>query len=264
MTVSVQVEHATKQFTLRYHRTIKQITIAAMRRQKISDTFKAVDDVSFTVQQGESIGLMGLNGSGKSTLLKLVSGVMKPDSGSVLTRGRIAGLIATGAGFHPQLSGRDNVYLNAAILGMTEAETKRKFDQIVDFADIGRFLDTPVGHYSSGMFSRLGFAVAVHTESDIFLVDEVLAVGDKPFKRKCMARMQEIRDEGRTMLYVSHAAASVRQMCDRVLVLEKGVLGFDGPVDEGIRYLHYDDADTDEKPTDVVDDTEDEVLGADV
>jgi ABC-2 type transport system ATP-binding protein len=264
MTVSVQVEHATKQFTLRYHRTIKQITIAAMRRQKISDTFKAVDDVSFTVQQGESIGLMGLNGSGKSTLLKLVSGVMKPDSGSVLTRGLIAGLIATGAGFHPQLSGRDNVYLNAAILGMTEAETKRKFDQIVDFADIGRFLDTPVGHYSSGMFSRLGFAVAVHTESDIFLVDEVLAVGDKPFKRKCMARMQEIRDEGRTMLYVSHAAASVRQMCDRVLVLEKGVLGFDGPVDEGIRYLHYDDADTDEKPTDVVDDTEDEVLGADV
>ena len=264
MTVSVQVEHATKQFTLRYHRTIKQITIAAMRRQKISDTFKAVDDVSFTVQQGESIGLMGLNGSGKSPLLKLVSGVMKPDSGSVLTRGRIAGLIATGAGFHPQLSGRDNVYLNAAILGMTEAETKRKFDQIVDFADIGRFLDTPVGHYSSGMFSRLGFAVAVHTESDIFLVDEVLAVGDKPFKRKCMARMQEIRDEGRTMLYVSHAAASVRQMCDRVLVLEKGVLGFDGPVDEGIRYLHYDDADTDEKPTDVVDDTEDEVLGADV
>jgi ABC-2 type transport system ATP-binding protein len=264
MTVSVQVEHATKQFTLRYHRTIKQITIAAMRRQKISDSFRAVDDVSFSVEQGESIGLMGLNGSGKSTLLKLVSGVMKPDSGSVLTRGRIAGLIATGAGFHPQLTGRDNVYLNAAILGMTEAETKRKFEQIVDFADIGRFLDTPVGHYSSGMFSRLGFAVAVHTESDIFLVDEVLAVGDKPFKRKCMARMQEIRDEGRTMLYVSHAAASVRQMCDRVLVLEKGALGFDGPVDEGIRYLHYDDADTDEKPTGEIEDIEDEVLGADV
>ena len=118
---------------------------------------------------------------------------------------------------------------------------KRKFDQIVDFADIGKFLDTPVGHYSSGMFSRLGFAVAVHTDSDIFLIDEVLAVGDRPFKRKCMARMQEIRDEGRTMFYVSHAAGSVRKMCDRVLVLEKGVLGFDGPVDEGIRYLHYDD-----------------------
>ncbi len=264
MTVSIQVEHASKEFTLRYHRTIKQISIAAMRRQKISDTFKAVDDVSFSVQQGESVGLMGLNGSGKSTLLKLISGVMKPDSGSVLTRGRIAGLIATGAGFHPQLSGRDNVYLNAAILGMSEAETKRKFDQIVAFADIGRFLDTPVGHYSSGMFSRLGFAVAVHTDSDIFLIDEVLAVGDRPFKRKCMARMQEIRDEGRTLVYVSHAAGSVRQMCDRVLVLEKGVLGFDGPVDEGIHYLHYDDNETDEKPTGDMDDTEDEILGADV
>ena len=262
MTVSIKAEHASKDFTLRYHRTIKQITIAAMRRQTISDTFSAVDDVSFSIDQGESVGLMGLNGSGKSTLLKLISGVMRPDAGSVLTRGRIAGLIATGAGFHPQLTGRDNVFLNAAILGMTEAETKRKFDQIVEFADIGKFLDTPVGHYSSGMFSRLGFAVAVHTESDIFLIDEVLAVGDKPFKRKCMLRMQEIRDEGRTMLYVSHAAGSVRKMCDRVLVLEQGALGFDGPVDEGIRYLHYEDTESDENPDS--EDSEDEELGADV
>jgi len=262
MTASIVARGATKQFTMRYHRTIKQITIAAIRRQQISDTFNAVDDVSFTIEQGESVGLMGLNGSGKSTLLKMINGVMRPDEGEILTRGRIAGLIATGAGFHPQLSGRDNVYLNAAILGMSEAETKRKFDQIVEFADIGRFLDTPVGHYSSGMFSRLGFAVAVHTDSDIFLVDEVLAVGDRPFKKKCMARMQEIRDEGRTMLYVSHASASVRKMCDRVLVLEKGVLGFDGPVDEGIRYLHYDDDDTDETETEELD--ADEELGADV
>ncbi len=245
MTESVVVQDASKLFTMRYHRTIKQITIAAMRKQKISDSFNAVKDVSFTIEQGESVGLMGLNGSGKSTLLKLINGVMKPDQGKVLTRGRIAGLIATGAGFHPQLSGRDNVYLNAAILGMTEAETKRKFDQIVEFADIGKFLDTQVGHYSSGMFSRLGFAVAVHTDSDIFLIDEVLAVGDRPFKRKCLARMQEIRKEGRTLVYVSHAAGSVRKMCDRVLVLEKGELGFDGPVDEGIRYLHYDDDEDD-------------------
>jgi ABC-2 type transport system ATP-binding protein len=262
MTVSIRADHASKEFTMRYHRTIKQITIAALRRQAISDTFRAVDDVSFTIEQGESVGLMGLNGSGKSTLLKLVNGVMKPDSGTVLTRGRIAGLIATGAGFHPQLTGRDNVYLNAAILGMTEAETRRKFDEIVAFADIGKFLDTPVGHYSSGMFSRLGFAVAVHTDSDIFLIDEVLAVGDKPFKRKCMVRMQEIRAEGRTMVYVSHAAASVRRMCDRVLVLEKGVLGFDGPVDEGIRYLHYDDSEDDVNSEEESD--ADEELGADV
>ncbi len=263
MTQSIVCENATKQFTMRYHRTIKQITIAAMRRQPISDTFDAVQDVSFSIEQGESVGLMGLNGSGKSTLLKLINGVMRPDRGEVLTRGRIAGLIATGAGFHPQLTGRDNVFLNAAILGMTEAETRRKFDQIVDFADIGKFLETPVGHYSSGMFSRLGFAVAVHTESDIFLIDEVLAVGDRPFKRKCMARMQEIRDEGRTMVYVSHAAGSVRKMCDRVLVLEKGVLGYDGPVDEGIRYLHYDDDEDVNSETNEESDT-DEELGADV
>jgi ABC-2 type transport system ATP-binding protein len=249
---------------MRYHRTIKQMSIAKLRGQDLSDSFLAVDDVSFTVEQGESIGLMGLNGSGKSTLLKLISGVMKPDNGSVLTRGRIAGLIATGAGFHPQLTGRDNVYLNAAILGMSEAETRRKFDQIVEFADIGRFLDTPVGHYSSGMFSRLGFAVAVHTESDIFLMDEVLAVGDKPFKRKCMARMAEIKAEGRTMFYVSHAAGSVRKMCNRVLVLEKGSLGFDGPVDDGIRYLKYDDTDDDVNSEEIEDEDEDDELGADV
>jgi ABC-2 type transport system ATP-binding protein len=264
MTESIVCENVSKRFTMRYHRTLKQITVAALRRQPISDTFLAVNDVSFTVEQGESIGLMGLNGSGKSTLLKLISGVMKPDNGSVLTRGRIAGLIATGAGFHPQLTGRDNVYLNAAILGMSEAETRRKFDQIVEFADIGRFLDTPVGHYSSGMFSRLGFAVAVHTESDIFLMDEVLAVGDKPFKRKCMARMAEIKAEGRTMFYVSHAAGSVRKMCNRVLVLEKGSLGFDGPVDDGIRYLKYDDTDDDVNSEEIEDEDEDDELGADV
>jgi ABC-2 type transport system ATP-binding protein len=264
MTESIVCENVSKRFTMRYHRTLKQITVAALRRQPISDTFLAVNDVSFTVEQGESIGLMGLNGSGKSTLLKLISGVMKPDNGSVLTRGRIAGLIATGAGFHPQLTGRDNVYLNAAILGMSEAETRRKFDQIVEFADIGRFLDTPVGHYSSGMFSRLGFAVAVHTDSDIFLIDEVLAVGDRPFKRKCMARMQEIRKEGRTMVYVSHAAGSVRKMCERVLVLENGVLGYDGPVDEGIKYLHYDDSEDDVHSEQNEDSDTDEELGADV
>jgi ABC-2 type transport system ATP-binding protein len=260
-TDSIVVDGVSKRFTMQYHRTLKQMAIAAARRQDISDTFLALDDVSFTVQQGESIGLMGLNGSGKSTLLKLINGVMPPDQGKVLTRGRIAGLIATGAGFHPQISGRDNIYLNAAILGMSEQETKRKFDDIVEFADIGKFLDTPVGHYSSGMFSRLGFAVAVHTSSDIFLVDEVLAVGDKPFKRKCIARMQEIRAEGRTLFYVSHAAPSIRKMCDRVLVLEKGVLAFDGPVDDGIKYIKYDDDDGDETNPD--DDTDAE-LGADV
>ena len=263
-TESIVVRDVSKRFTMRYHRTIKQMTVAMMRRQEISDTFLALQDVSFTVQQGESIGLMGLNGSGKSTLLKIINGVMRPDSGEVLKRGRIAGLIATGAGFHPQLTGRENIYLNAAILGMTDNETRKKFDDIIEFADIGKFLDTPVGHYSSGMFSRLGFAVAVHTDSDIFLVDEVLAVGDKPFKRKCIARMEEIKKEGRTLFYVSHSAPSVRRMCDRVLVLEQGVLGFDGPVAEGIRYLKYDN-DPDDVSSENEDENDDDAeLGADI
>jgi ABC-2 type transport system ATP-binding protein len=261
MTESIVVENATKTFTLRYHRTFKQVAIARLKRQPVANSFTAVDDVSFTVQQGEAIGLMGLNGSGKSTLLKLINGIMRPDSGSVRTRGRIAGLIATGAGLHPRLTGRDNIFLNAAILGMSEAETRRKFDEIVEFADVGRFLDTEVGHYSSGMYSRLGFSVAINVDSDIFLADEVLAVGDKPFKKKCMARMQEIREEGRTMVYVSHAAGSVRKMCDRVIVLEQGKLGFDGDVDAGIKYVEYD---ADDGEVDDPTEQEDDELGADI
>jgi ABC-2 type transport system ATP-binding protein len=259
VTESIVARNVSKQFTLRYHRTLKQMAMAAARRQDISDTFLALDDVSFTIEQGESIGLMGLNGSGKSTLLKLINGIMRPDGGEMLTRGRIAGLIATGAGFHPQLSGRDNIFLNAAVLGMSEAETRRKFDSIVEFADVGKHLDSQVGHYSSGMFSRLGFAVAIHVDSDIFLADEVLAVGDKPFKRKCLAKMQEIRDSGRTLFYVSHAPGSVRKMCDRVIVLEEGRIGFDGAVDAGIKYLHYED---DTPAGD--EENEDDQLGSDI
>jgi ABC-2 type transport system ATP-binding protein len=255
---SIVVEHVTKEFTMQYHRTLKQMAVATARGLPLREQFQAVNDVSFTVEQGESIGLMGLNGSGKSTLLKIINGVMRPDSGMVRTRGRIAGLIATGAGFHPQLSGRDNLYLNGAIIGMSEAEINGKFDEIVDFADIGKFLDIPVSHYSSGMYARLGFSIAIHVDADIFLADEVLAVGDRPFKKKCMAKMQEIRRQGTTIFYVSHASASVRAMCDRVLVLESGHLNFDGGVDEGIHYLEYDD---DEETDEALSDGE---LGADI
>ena len=241
MTTYIEVENATKSFTMQYHRSLKQIVLARARGQKTHDRFNAVDGVSFTVQQGEAVGLMGLNGSGKSTLLKMISGVMQPDRGSVLTRGRVAGLIATGAGFQPQMTGRDNLWLNAAILGMTEAETRRKLDEIIDFADLGKFIDTPVVYYSSGMRARLGFAVAVNVEADIFIADEALAVGDRPFKKKCRERMRKIREEGTTIFFVSHAPGAVKQLCDRVIVLEKGRLGFDGDVDEGIHYLHYDD-----------------------
>lgn len=258
MTSSIVVENLSKDFSMQYHRTLKQMAVAAIRGLPLTESFSAIDDVSFTVEQGESIGLMGLNGSGKSTLLKVINGVLRPDAGSVRTRGRIAGLIATGAGFHPQMTGRENLFLNGAILGMSEAEIKRKFDEIVDFADIGKFLDTPVSHYSSGMYARLGFAIAVHVDADIFLADEVLAVGDRPFKKKCMAKMQEIRQQGTTIFYVSHASSSVRAMCDRVLVLESGHLNFDGDVDEGIHYLQYDD---DEETAEAISDGE---LGADV
>jgi ABC-2 type transport system ATP-binding protein len=258
MPESIIVEGVSKEFSMQYHRTLKQMAVATARRLPLKETFQAVDNVTFTVEQGESIGLMGLNGSGKSTLLKLINGVLRPDQGYIRTRGRIAGLIATGAGFHPQLTGRENLFLNGAIMGMGEAEIKRKFDEIVGFADIGRFLDTPVSHYSSGMFARLGFAIAVHVDADIFLADEVLAVGDRPFKKKCLAKMQKIRAEGTTIFYVSHASASVRAMCDRVLVLESGKLNFDGPVDAGIKYLEYDDdTETDEE-------TLDAELGADI
>lgn len=258
MSESIVVDHVSKDFTMQYHRSLKEVAVATARRLPLKESFQAVDDVSFTVEQGESIGLMGLNGSGKSTLLKLINGVMRPDRGTVRTRGRIAGLIATGAGFHPQLSGRDNLYLNGAILGMSEAEINRKFDEIVDFADIGRFLDTPVSHYSSGMHARLGFSIAIHVDADIFLADEVLAVGDRPFKKKCMEKMQEIRQQGTTIFYVSHATGSVRAMCDRVLVLESGRLNFDGDVEDGIRYLHYEDQ------GDALDSLADEEIGADI
>ena len=215
--------------------------VAKTRGQKTSETFQALDDVSFSVEQGESIGLMGLNGSGKSTLLKLVNGIMRPDAGTVRTRGRISGLIATGAGFNNQMTGRENIYMNAAILGMSAKETEAKFDEITAFADIGKFLDTPVGGYSSGMFARLGFAIAVHVDCDIFIADEVLAVGDRPFKKKCQAKMEEVRDSGRTIFYVSHSTESVRRMCERVLVLEKGRLVFDGPIEEGIAFYEGED-----------------------
>jgi ABC-2 type transport system ATP-binding protein len=247
MTESIVVQNVTKDFSMQYHHTLKQMAVATFRGLPLKEEFQAVNDVSFTVEQGESIGLMGLNGSGKSTLLKLINGVMRPDTGTIRTRGRIAGLIATGAGFQPQLSGRENVFLNGAILGMSEAE-------------IGKFMDTPVSYYSSGMFARLGFAIAIHVDADIFLADEVLAVGDRPFKKKCVTKMQEIRQEGATIFYVSHAAASVRSMCERVLVLESGHLNFDGDVDEGIRYLQYDSDDDD-----IAFGSEmDEALGADI
>ena len=264
MTTSIVVDNVTKSFRYQYHRTFKQLVSPRSRGQANDGSFKALDGVSFEVAQGESIGLMGLNGSGKSTLLKLVSGVMRPDEGRVLTRGRISGLIATGAGFHNELSGRENIYMNAAMLGMSKEETDSKFDDIAAFADVGRFLDTPVGNYSSGMFARLGFSVAVHVDCDIFIADEVLAVGDRPFKRKCLKRMKEIRESGITMFYVSHSAGSVKRMCDRAIVLDKGKVGFDGDVVEAIKFLHYDGDDDEPDAEEGSEDERDDALANDI
>ena len=193
--------------------------------------------VSLMVETGETVALLGLNGSGKSTLLKHISGVMLPDSGSVYTRGRVAGLIEVGAGFHPDLSGRDNVYLNGAILGMTEKQINERFDAIIEFSEIGEFIDTEVKFYSSGMYLRLAFSVAVHTDPEVFLIDEILAVGDEPFQRKCIAKIQELAQQGKTLVVVSHDLDLVSRICSRGVYLEHGNVLFDGPIDEAVARL---------------------------
>ncbi|MGI8578748.1 MAG: ABC transporter ATP-binding protein [Nocardioidaceae bacterium] len=246
MSAAVVVDGVTKRFRLANHTTIKKATVNAVKRRQMSRSFTALEDISFALDEGDTIGLMGLNGSGKSTLLKLISGVMQPDEGKVLTRGRIAGLIEVGAGLHPDLSGRENIYLNGAILGMTRAEIDNKFDSIIEFSEMGKFLDNEVKQYSSGMFMRLAFATAVHTECDIFLVDEVLAVGDQPFKKKCMRRIRELRDEGRTMVFVSHNPKQVVRLCNRGLVLKGGKVAFEGPSEEAVKFLNYDLDDEDD------------------
>lgn len=246
MVDTVVLDNVTKTFTLREHATLRRRLTSMARRELSTRQFRAVDEVSFAIEEGEAVGLMGLNGSGKSTLLKLISGVLRPDAGSVLTRGRIAGLIEVTAGFHAQLTGRENVYLNAAILGMSEAEINRKFDELVDFSGVERFLDQQVGNYSSGMFARLGFAIAVAADSDIFIIDEVLAVGDPPFKKKCLTRINEIRDEGRTIVFVSHNTSQVKRICTKAVVLEQGRLTYEGDVAGAVHQLRYDqDGDTD-------------------
>jgi len=240
MSTSVVVDGVAKRFRIANQLTLKRLAINAVKRRKLSSSFNALEDISFTLQEGDTLALLGLNGSGKSTLLKLIAGVMSPDEGEVLTRGRIAGLIEVGAGLHPDLTGRENIYLSAAIMGMSEAEIDRKFDQILDFTELEQHIESPVRHYSSGMFVRLGFSVAVHTDCDIFLIDEVLAVGDQPFKRKCMNRIRELRDEGRTMVYVTHNPKQAMNLCERGVVLEKGRMTFEGSSAGAVKSLGYD------------------------
>lgn len=192
------------------------------------EEFWALNNVSFDVQQGDCVGIVGRNGAGKSTLLKILSRITEPSAGTVSIRGRVASLLEVGTGFHPELTGRENIFLNGAILGMSRREINRKFDQIVDFSEVEKFLDTPVKRYSSGMYVRLAFAVAAHLEPEILVVDEVLAVGDARFQKKCMGRMGEVGKEGRTVLFVSHNMGAVSELCNRAILLSEGKLVADG------------------------------------
>ena len=199
--------------------------------------FYALNDVSFSIQAGEVVGIIGRNGAGKSTLLKLLSRITAPTSGSIRFNGRIASLLEVGTGFHPELTGRENIFLNGAILGMNRREIRAKFDEIVDFAGIEDFVDTPVKRYSSGMYVRLAFAVAAHLEADIMVIDEVLAVGDMEFQKKCIGKMESIsKDAGRTILFVSHNMASISSLCSRIIYLKQGSVHYDGKTSDGIDF----------------------------
>ena len=210
-------------------------TLIGTDQRLIGTTFMALNGVSFTVNKGEAVGIIGSNGAGKSTLLKLLTHVTAPTEGDIDLYGRVASMLEVGTGFHPEMTGRENVYLNGAILGMTRAEIHAKMDEIIEFSEVRDFIDTPVKRYSSGMFVKLAFSVAAHLDSEIMIMDEVLAVGDMKFQKKCLTKMrQAAQRDGKTVLYVSHNMATIRDLCDRCIVLDKGKVVFDGGVDEGI------------------------------
>src|SRR3954471_2783935 len=216
---------------------LRELIMSALRPGARADSREllALRDVSFTIGQGELVGIIGRNGAGKSTLLKVLSRITYPTSGSVHVHGRVGSLLEVGTGFHEELSGRENVYLNGAILGMKKREIDRKLDQIVEFADVERFIDTPIKRYSSGMRMRLGFSVAAHLDTEILFVDEVLAVGDVGFQRKCLGVMGDLKTRGRTVLFVSHNMAAVEHLCPRSIWIEGGQVQEDGPSSEVLR-----------------------------
>jgi homopolymeric O-antigen transport system ATP-binding protein len=233
---AVDVRNVSKRFRLAHgqYNTVKERIIHGGRR-KATEDFWALSDVSLTVKQGETVGILGRNGSGKSTLLKCICGVLQPTKGEVAVHGKLAGLLELGAGFQMDLSGRENIYLNGSLLGMSKREVDKAFDAIVDFSELEEFIDGPVKFYSSGMTVRLGFAVAVNVDPDILVIDEVLAVGDERFQRKCMDRINQFQREGRTILLVTHSADQVRAICDRAIVLSHGNLVAEGEPGEATR-----------------------------
>lgn len=238
MTNSVEVRNVTKLFRLHHERN--QSLKSAIMRGRISryEEFTAVNDVSFDVKTGSTFGLIGSNGSGKSTLLKCLAKIYAPNKGSITYNGRMAALLEVGSGFHHELSGKENIYLNGSILGMSKKEIDKKYDEIVDFSGVEQFIDQPIKNYSSGMYVRLGFSVAISVEPDILVADEVLAVGDEAFQRKCLEKFKDFRKEGRTVILVSHSMESIKDMCDQAAWLEKGNLQFVGESKEVVsKYL---------------------------
>ncbi len=236
--IAVDVVEVSKRFRLysEKYQSLKERFLHAGRNPY--QDFWALRNVNFEIPEGQTVGILGRNGSGKSTLLKCVSGILQPTQGKVVVRGSLAALLELGAGFQPELSGRENIYLNASLLGLSTKEVDRRFDEIVAFAELEQFIDNQVKYYSSGMYVRLGFAVAVNVDPDILVVDEVLAVGDEAFSRKCMARIKEFQDDGRTILFVTHSSGLVRQICDFAVVLSSGDMIGSGPAADAVRIYH--------------------------
>lgn len=234
----LRVNSVRKSFTISQHHSLKERIVNFNRYRENIDQFVALDNISLNLKVGETLGLIGHNGSGKSTLLKIIGGILDADSGTVTRRGRMAALLELGAGFHPDLTGKENIYLNAAILGLSTNETKTVLDSIVDFSGIESFIDTQVKFYSSGMYVRLAFAIAVHSDPDLILVDEVLAVGDEPFQKKCLSKISEFQKEGRSIVLVTHDPETVLKHCSRVMVLNHGKAVYEGAPKLGIKKLH--------------------------
>lgn len=225
----IQFSHVTKQFSKLSQKTFKEFIPALFRGEKTSENFTALNDISFEIKKGETVGIIGPNGSGKSTILKLIAGVMSPTSGTINVHGNISPLIELGAGFHPELTGRENIFLNGAILGLSQKEITKNYNSIVEFAELQEFIDQPVKHYSSGMYMRLAFAVAVHTQPEILIVDEILAVGDQAFQEKCFKKMEEFKhSQDVTIIFVSHSLGQVESFCTRCIYINNHNLQFDG------------------------------------
>jgi len=225
MSVAVAFKMVSKRFLLRHqrHYTLQEFVIRLARGERgSSEELWALREVDFGVREGETFGVVGPNGAGKSTILRLMARIIEPTLGQVVVNGRISPLLELGAGFHPDLTGRENIYLNAALFGLSQRETEARFDDIVRFSELGDFIDVPLKHYSAGMYMRLGFAVAVNVDPAILLIDEVLAVGDEAFQRKCLAKIEEFQREGRTIVFISHALNTVAEMCHRALWLDQG------------------------------------------